>query len=119
MNPNPIDPLSQGAASQLGRVDSGATQGKPRVAQGREAGPAFEALLEKLERHAEELRRDSASVDDPERLSGAVDRARESLQDALGLGDRLLEAYRQAAHQKHAATSGENHNSEPTREQDR
>ncbi len=67
-------------------------------------GPAFEALLEKLQEKARTLQHDSETVDRPEDLSGAVDRARASLNDALSLSDQLLEAYREAT-QRGAATT--------------
>jgi hypothetical protein len=54
--------------------------------------PAFRALLESLEARAADLR--AKPADSPDDLAGAVDRARASLEDALDLKDRLLEAYR-------------------------
>ena len=63
-------------------------------------GAAFEALLEKLEVQARELRDDTQSVDNPQELAGAVDRARESLEGALELSEELLEAYRQSMQQR-------------------
>ncbi len=60
------------------------------------AGAAFHALLEKLETHARELEVQSRSIENPKDLTGAVDRAHASLQDALSLSDRLLDAYREA-----------------------
>jgi hypothetical protein len=60
------------------------------------AGPAFEALLERLTNHAAELEQRSRSLARPEEVSGAVDAARASLEDALTLGEELLEAYRAA-----------------------
>jgi len=59
-------------------------------------GAAFQALLEKLQQQAHNLQRESETVARPDELSGAVDRAHSSLQDALSLSDRLLEAYREA-----------------------
>jgi len=59
-------------------------------------GPAFKALLEKLQQQAESLHRESETVARPEELSVAVDRARSSLNDALSLSDQLLEAFREA-----------------------
>ena len=64
------------------------------------SGPAFEALLEKLEARARELQDDSGTVENPAELAGAVDRARASLEDALTLSDQLLEAYRQSMRQR-------------------
>lgn len=59
------------------------------------SGVAFRALLERLETQARELEVQSRSIESPQDLTGAVDRAHASLQDALSLGDRLLEAYRE------------------------
>jgi len=58
--------------------------------------PAFRALLEDLERRAQDLARQSRAVDRPAELAGAVDTARASLADVLSLQERLLEAYRQS-----------------------
>ncbi len=70
-----------------------ATQ-KPATAP--EAGPAFRVLLEQLEQQAQGLTRASEGLDEPKELAGAVDRARATLDDALSLGDQLLEAFRAA-----------------------
>jgi flagellar hook-basal body complex protein FliE len=59
-------------------------------------GAAFQALLERLDNQARELEAQSRTIEKPADLSGAVDRAHASLQDALSLSDRLVEAYRQA-----------------------
>jgi len=67
---------------------------------------AFRALLERLEKEARALDDQVQRVDDPEGLAQAVDRAHASLQDALSLGDRLLEAFRQAALQPSTAERG-------------
>jgi len=78
-----------------------ATQGTGASTDSLAAGAAFQALLEKLETHARELEAQSKSIENPKDLTGAVDRAHASLQDALSLSDRLVEAYRQAlAHAK-------------------
>lgn len=58
-----------------------------------EGSPAFEALLERLTARAAELDVRSREVARPEDLPGAMDAARASLEDALTLGERLLEAY--------------------------
>lgn len=60
-------------------------------------GPAFKALLESLEARAKDLRSQAGDVKEPADLAGAVDQAGASLQDALSLSDRLLEAYRAAS----------------------
>ena len=59
-------------------------------------GAAFQALLERLESQARELELQSRTIENQKDLTGAVDRAHASLQDALTLGDRLLEAYRES-----------------------
>ncbi len=59
-------------------------------------GPAFKALLEKLQQQAQSLHRESETIARPEELSDAVDLARSSLNDALSLSDQLLEAFREA-----------------------
>jgi len=61
-----------------------------------ESSPAFEALLERLTARAAELDTKSRELSTPEELPGALDAARASLEDALSLGERLLEAYRAA-----------------------
>jgi len=89
-----------GGLSPIRGVDP-ATQ-KPATAP--EAGPAFRALLEQLKSGAQDLTRASEALEKPEELAGAVDRARATLDDALSLGDQLLEAFR-AANQR--LSSGE------------
>ena len=69
---------------------------KPTPKQGTGGGVAFRALIEKLETQARELREQSNEVDDPAGLAGAVDSARSSVDDAVSLGDKLLEAFRAA-----------------------
>ena len=75
-----------------GGPDPGA---KPTPKQGT-GGVAFRALIEKLETQARELREQSNDVDGPADLAGAVDNARSSVDDAVSLGDKLLEAFRAA-----------------------
>jgi hypothetical protein len=62
--------------------------------------PAFQALLEELQEKARTLEQVERTAGDPASLAGAVDVARESLADALTLGEGLLEAYREAEQQK-------------------
>ena len=69
-----------------------------------ESGAAFRVLLEQLEERARELSARSAEVTDASELAGAVDSARASLDEALTLGERLLEAYREARLQGGAHT---------------
>ena len=63
-------------------------------------GVEFQAMLERLEERARELSASSNDALKPEELAGAVDRARESLEDVLSLKEQLLEAYRQAQSQR-------------------
>jgi|GEM_PF-1734158 len=84
---------------QLSSQKTGPAQPAKSVAPGKsepQGGPAFRALLDKLQAEARDLQRESESVEAAEDLSGAVERARSSLGDALTLGDQLLEAYREA-----------------------
>lgn len=84
-NTNPVGRANPAAQSRT-NADAGSIA----------AGAAFQALLERLETHARELEVQSRSIDNPKDLTGAVDRAHASLQDALSLSDRLVEAYREA-----------------------
>lgn len=70
------------------------TGARPQRAATSGSSPAFEALLERLSARAAELDTKSRELSGPEDLPGAVDAARASLEDALTLGERLLEAYR-------------------------
>jgi hypothetical protein len=85
------------------RPVGGARPGGAREGASTEGGgPAFQALLEKLQQQARSLSQDTEAVARPEDLSGAVDRARATLDDALSLSDQLLEAYREATQQRGA-----------------
>ena len=59
-------------------------------------GPAFRAVLERLEDAARDLSRRSESLEDTKDLSGALQDAASSLDDALALRDSVLDAYRSA-----------------------
>ena len=85
------------STSGLGPLKSGATaRTSPPANPGTAtAGAAFQALLERLEEQARELRASTSAIEGPRDLAGAVDRAHASLQDALTLSDRLVEAYRE------------------------
>lgn len=63
------------------------------------AGLAFKALLERLEEETRRLAKASDGVQGARDLAGAVDVARESVEEAIQLGDQLLEAYRAARQQ--------------------
>jgi len=85
--PDQPDRASGGAgSSRPGSADPGAIR--------------FRGLLERLEAlesGAETLSRETTSDSlEVEDLSGAVDRARATLEDALSLGGRLLEAYQES-----------------------
>jgi hypothetical protein len=82
----------------------GAVQGPARVptpqaapgAEGARGTPAFEALLERLTSRSAELEARAKSLASPADLSGALDAAKASFEDALRLGEGLLEAVRAA-----------------------
>jgi hypothetical protein len=56
--------------------------------------PAFHVLLDRLSRSARELQENADAVERPSDLAGAVGRAKASLDEALSLGNDLLEAWR-------------------------
>jgi flagellar hook-basal body complex protein FliE len=91
---NPIDPNVLGPLSIQGTEVPSAN--KP--AQAEPQGPAFKALLERLQEQARELQDTSRDVEQPADLAKAVDRAHDSLEAALSFGDQLLEAYREQLH---------------------
>ncbi len=96
----PIDGAPRGPQGAPGASPSGA---RPAAAGSEVSqGAAFRALLEQLELRARELSEKSQSELDPEELAGAVDQARESMHDALGLQEKLLEAWRQSRHERQA-----------------
>lgn len=70
---------------------------------GSETRPAFKALLEKLEERARALQEETSRVEDSTRLAGAVEGARSSLEEALSLGEELLESFRQSQQQQTSA----------------
>ena len=96
------NPSIRGGAGPVRNDGPGAAPKSPKSEGG---GPAFRALLEKLESQARGLREAGETLDRPEELAGAVDRARESIDDAVSLSEELLEAYR-AAQQKADGTEG-------------
>lgn len=85
------------------RTSPAGSKSAASAAESAAAGAAFHALLERLETHARELELQSRSIENPKELSGAVGRAHASLQDALSLSDRLVEAYREALARNQAA----------------
>jgi hypothetical protein len=89
------DPKHPSAAPIAGPLPAGPAPAAP--ASGTRQGHLFAALLEDLERRADEVRTSGAQVRSAGELSQAVESARASLEDALTVKDRLLEAFRQAA----------------------
>ncbi|MEM7307061.1 MAG: hypothetical protein AAF682_10350 [Planctomycetota bacterium] len=87
-------PIHNNPAPDAIRPAGGSEPRAPRVEESSGETPAFQVLLERLSQSAKELEEKSAEVENPENLAGAVDQARESLNDALLLGDQLLEAWR-------------------------
>lgn len=97
-------PGSGGLGSVSGPGSSQGTQGTGAADSAQ--GAAFKALLEKLEGQARDLALASEQVDGPVELAGAVDNAKNSLEDALSLSDQLLEAYRASRHEGDAPGQG-------------
>ena len=102
--PNPLVPGPQPARPAAA---PGAPPGLERAPAGpREAGAEFQALLERIETRARRLAAETDTVEAPGQLAGAVETARESLEDVLNLEQRLLEAYRQQRQQAPPAGGG-------------
>ncbi|MEZ6014539.1 MAG: hypothetical protein R3F49_05455 [Planctomycetota bacterium] len=87
-----MDPLQNGIDRVKGPLPAQAAEG-PADAK---SGAAFKALLERLEEETRRLTKASDGVHGARDLAGAVDVARESVEEAIQLGDQLLEAYRAA-----------------------
>lgn len=85
-----VDPISISGA--------GAPQSPTPTAK--DGGVAFRALLDQLADRAKELEKTSTKSVGASELAGAVEEARDSLQDAL----QLIEAYRANAQQSAAVT---------------
>ena len=96
---NDANPIPNGPKIRPSTAAS-APASAPSGASSTSGGVAFRALIEKLESQAQALEREAANVAGPEDLAGAVDRAHASLQDALSLSDRLLEAYRESVQRR-------------------
>ena len=90
-----MDPLQKGVVPIKGAAEVAPVQPAdgPRDLK---AGAAFKALLERLEDETRRLTEASDGVNGARDLAGAVDVARESIAEAMQLGDELLEAYRAA-----------------------
>lgn len=94
----PSDPLS-GRLQPLHGTSGADAQRPADGPQDPQAGAAFKALLDRLEEETRRLAAASDEVSSARDLAGAVDRARESVEEAVQLGDELLEAYRAARQQ--------------------
>lgn len=95
-NQGPDPSARPGAVTGANPVDPTKATGTASSDETAATGPAFRALLEQLQQKASVLQETSKDVADPAELRGAVDTARATLEDALSLGDQLLEAYRSA-----------------------
>ena len=109
MTNSPIQPTGPNSARSVGE---GITPAPARDRNSRVGGdnPSFQVLLERLQSKALELEQRSKSLEGPQDLARAVENARVSLEDAGSLGERLLEAYRQAQ----AQPGGDDPNHAPT-----
>ena len=72
----------------------------PAIRNGTALGRAvdFQALLDRLEQRVHGLEAVENQIDGPRELSAAVDQAEASLEEALSLGSKLLEAFRAEGH---------------------
>lgn len=93
--------------NNLGPVQGPGSQSGSRPNKVSGDGAAFKVLLEKLESQARRLKEVGDTVERPEELAGAVDRARASIDDALSLGDQILEAYRAAVQTDEVGRKGD------------
>jgi len=92
---DPSDPRPAHAPAGAGAARKVRPAGdKSAPEAGSAASPAFHVLLERLQATARELQEKARGVEKAGDLPGAVDSARQSLDDALALGGRLLEAWR-------------------------
>jgi hypothetical protein len=101
-------PLNRPDQSRPIGAPEGVSGAKPGAAPAKtsEGGVEFQAMLDRIEERARELSAASSDPLQPQELAGAVDRARESLEDVMTLKEQLLEAYRQAQSQRPDAGEG-------------
>lgn len=110
IQPNPLSLSRTDAAAGVGRTNPGTNAGaRP------ESGVAFRALLERLEARTQELEEKGRTLDDAAGLAGALSTARASLEDAVSLGDQLLEAYRESLLQAEARPASPSPTAKETR----
>jgi hypothetical protein len=89
-----VDPISISGAGAVG----GSPQAQTPASK--DGGVAFRALLDQLADQARELEKTSAKPVGPNELAGAVQEARDSLQNAID----LIEAYRANVQQTNPVT---------------
>jgi len=100
----PISGKLGASGPESNRIGGVPAKGTGSKVETKEQGVAFRALLEKLEEKARVLEEQTRGVDDAKNLAGAVEGAKASLDDALSLGEELLETYRQNRQQNSAGT---------------
>lgn len=87
------------SGAEPNRIGAAPGKGTASKVDTKEQGVAFRALLEKLGEKARILEEQTRGVDDASNLAGAVEGAKASLDDALSLGEELLESFRQSRQQ--------------------
>ena len=94
-------PIQSAQAAEVARNSKRASESQ------QSDSPAFRVLLDRLQEQAAKIESESRTLENPEALAEAVDIARTSLDDALSLSDKLLEAFREAQHHSPASESPE------------
>src|SRR5213595_3399526 len=95
-DPISSSPSSSGPRGVVPQSPPKSTRAMPTRDGGATQALAFRALLERLAGSAQALESESSKPMNADELAGAVDRAQESLQDALTLSEQLIESYRAA-----------------------
>lgn len=96
MEPSPLRPSRVEPVQRV--PGNGASHAAPTP-----TNPGFRALLDRLEQSADRLGQAPDAVQDADGLRAAMTGARDSLDQALALGEALIEAYRQELRQKAGA----------------
>ncbi len=113
MNPEKTAVLG-GQAQSVGNAGAPGKLGAASAASTEAAGAAFRALLERLEKTAQDLDAASDSIDDPRELGQVVENARASVEEAVLMGSALLEAYRAAQARATSSSPSTNSTESPT-----
>ncbi len=113
MNPEKTAVLG-GQAQSVGNAGAPGKLGAASAASTEAAGAAFRALLERLEKTAQDLDAASDSIDDPRELGQVVENARASVEEAVLMGSDLLEAYRAAQARATSSSPSTNSTESPT-----